>query len=376
MRMGKVFYSLMIRIVKLPGVRRLCRFLYDKMCSKRSLTFASDATVSFFPAPASGRALWPENNKPSWGEDQYGLSVIVPFYKTEKYARECIESILSQETSYDFEMICVDDGSPDGCPQIIDSYAQHPNVNVIHQPNSGVSAARNAGICAAKGSYILFFDSDDILCPGAIQAMMDAAVSTQAYIVDGAFRTMTDNGIPKRLYPRTGKVGRYGEGMSGYVAGKLYKKTLFQQICFPQGFWFEDTIIAALLFPLSPVTTTIQKEVFLYRTTPTGATLGNVGNPKCIDSLYILDIVIDACKTLGISISNNSMLWQAGPYLYGRIHDLPRSAVMEAFVLAADFMQRNHLLDTSIHGSFYEKALREAFLHKQFSRWKWASILM
>lgn len=89
------------------------------------------------------------------------ISVIVPVYNTEKYLRQCLDSILAQ-TFKDFELILVDDGSKDGSGQICDEYAEKDNrINVIHKQNAGVSVARNIGIEAAKGSYIMFVDSDD-----------------------------------------------------------------------------------------------------------------------------------------------------------------------------------------------------------------------
>ena len=89
------------------------------------------------------------------------ISVIVPVYKTQKYLKRCIESILSQNFT-DFELIIVDDGSPDDCGKICDGYAvSDSRVFVLHQENRGVSAARNAGLRASHGSYIAFIDSDD-----------------------------------------------------------------------------------------------------------------------------------------------------------------------------------------------------------------------
>lgn len=89
------------------------------------------------------------------------FSVIVTAYRVEPYLRACVESILAQ-TWEDFELILVDDGSPDCCPAICDEYAgQDPRVKVIHQKNSGVVKARKAGLLAAAGQYIVFVDGDD-----------------------------------------------------------------------------------------------------------------------------------------------------------------------------------------------------------------------
>ncbi len=89
------------------------------------------------------------------------ISVIVPVYKVEKYLDKCIESIVNQ-TYQNLEILLVDDGSPDNCPQMCDKWAQRDSrIRVIHQKNGGVSASRNAGLDAATGDYIGFVDSDD-----------------------------------------------------------------------------------------------------------------------------------------------------------------------------------------------------------------------
>lgn len=89
------------------------------------------------------------------------ISIIVPVYKVEPYLRQCIESIINQEGN--FELILIDDGSPDKCPEICDEYAlKDKRIKVIHKKNEGVSVARNTGIDIAQGEWIWFVDSDDI----------------------------------------------------------------------------------------------------------------------------------------------------------------------------------------------------------------------
>lgn len=91
------------------------------------------------------------------------ISVIVPIYKVEKYLDKCIDSIVSQ-THKELEIILVDDGSPDSCPEICDKWAKKDSrIIVIHKENGGVSSARNAGLDIAKGEYIAFVDADDYL---------------------------------------------------------------------------------------------------------------------------------------------------------------------------------------------------------------------
>lgn len=106
------------------------------------------------------------------------FSIIVPVYKVESYLRRCIDSVLAQTYS-DFELILVDDGSPDRCGTICDEYAaKDSRIHVIHQENTGLSTARNTGLNAATGKYIYFLDSDDAIQPNLLQ-------KTIAYMEDG-----------------------------------------------------------------------------------------------------------------------------------------------------------------------------------------------
>lgn len=91
------------------------------------------------------------------------LSIIIPVYKVEPYLRECLNSIAASDQNC-WEAILIDDGSPDGCPQICDEYAANDKrFRVVHQGNAGVAVARNAGIDIAKGEWIWFVDSDDLV---------------------------------------------------------------------------------------------------------------------------------------------------------------------------------------------------------------------
>ena len=115
------------------------------------------------------------------------ISVIVPVYKAEAYLHACIDSILSQTFS-DFELILVDDGSPDGCGAICDDYASRDGrVQVIHQENQGQAAARNCALAVAGGEWICFVDSDDAVHPQMLERLRQAAADEQIQRRPGAF---------------------------------------------------------------------------------------------------------------------------------------------------------------------------------------------
>lgn len=122
------------------------------------------------------------------GESNIKISLIIPVYKVEEYLYDCLKSVLNQ-TFQDYEVILVDDGSPDRSPQLCDEWAEKDyRISVIHRKNGGLSAARNTGIKAAKGDYLYFLDSDDELTPDALEVMYRLAEAhPQVELVQGGF---------------------------------------------------------------------------------------------------------------------------------------------------------------------------------------------
>lgn len=119
-----------------------------------------------------------------------GISVIVPVYESEKYLDRCVQSILNQ-TYQDFELILVDDGSPDNSPLLCDKWAENDSrVYVIHKENGGASSARNAGLKIAKGRWIAFADSDDWLDRTALKTLYDLANQYNVPMAIGGMRVV------------------------------------------------------------------------------------------------------------------------------------------------------------------------------------------
>ena len=111
------------------------------------------------------------------------ISIIIPIYNVESYINDCVDSVLSQDYT-DYEIILVDDGSPDGCPAICDEYAEKFDcIRVIHKENGGLSDARNAGILAALGKYIMFIDSDDYIAEGSLTKIAEHAEDSGSDII-------------------------------------------------------------------------------------------------------------------------------------------------------------------------------------------------
>ena len=179
------------------------------------------------------------------------ISVIVPVYKVEPFLHRCVDSILAQ-TYRDFELILVDDGSPDSCGAICDEYAaKEERIHVIHQKNGGLSAARNTGIDWAYANsdshWLAFVDSDDWVHPDYLKMLYATAEKTLCKVsICGFFRTAgedfpeeQDYGI-LRMSAGDYYCGQMHEGVTAVAWNKLYHKSVFQSLRYPIGKLHED----------------------------------------------------------------------------------------------------------------------------------------
>lgn len=179
------------------------------------------------------------------------LSIIVPIYNVEKYLSATITNILEQKFT-DYELLLIDDGSTDESANICDHFAKlDSRVCVIHQQNSGVSAARNVGVACAKGKYVGFVDSDDLIEPNMYETLVSIAEQYQADIVQcrhnrlnsvqntkysGEKRIIDGYTFVKEIFDYQGK--EYTNQVS--LCSKIFKRELFHGIVFPEGRTYED----------------------------------------------------------------------------------------------------------------------------------------
>ena len=166
------------------------------------------------------------------------ISVVVPVYKVEKYLNKCVESIVTQ-TYENLEILLVDDGSPDGCPQICDMWAEKDKrIKVIHKENGGLSSARNAALDIATGDYVSFVDSDDWIDPDMMETLLvsieDADVSMCGFYMDYLDTNETVLIKPLNYVVEGTEVFKTFilDEMRPEMCGKLYVTDLFANIRF------------------------------------------------------------------------------------------------------------------------------------------------
>ncbi|MBM7651849.1 glycosyltransferase family 2 protein [Neobacillus cucumis] len=177
------------------------------------------------------------------------ISIIVPVYKVEPYIRKCVDSILAQ-TLTDFELILVDDGSPDNCGVICDEYANiDKRVKVIHKENGGQATARNAALDIAKGDYIGFVDSDDWIEPDMYELLYNMCEKNHCEIANCSSIIYFKNKMVKNgkhsltIHNRNQSMRAMLEGelYDEVVWTKLIKRNLLEDVRFPVGVMYEDT---------------------------------------------------------------------------------------------------------------------------------------
>ena len=164
------------------------------------------------------------------------FSIIVPVYKSEKYLRECIDSILAQ-TCGEFELILVDDGSPDTCPRICDEYAlRDSRIKVVHKPNGGSVSARKAGVQAASGEYLCFADGDDFILPDMLERYKTALEHSDADVLCAGYIEYSGDAPAAQVRPK--------------IPAGIYDKAALRERIYPemlsQGRFFGFGIVPSL----------------------------------------------------------------------------------------------------------------------------------
>ena len=289
------------------------------------------------------------------------LQIIIPAYNVEAYLTECMDSVLSQKTRYSYHVILVDDGARDATPAICDRYAGHSHVTVIHQSNKGLSGARNTGLQEIFGNYLMFLDSDDLLLPGAIDALMDTAYRCNADIAEGGAEYVFEN---RREIAHSYPLETWIENpytLHGHAWGKVYKASLFENLRFPEGFWYEDSLLSYLIFPAVRRAYLCPHICYGYRINESGIVKSSVGKPRAVETYWITERLLLEHQEAGLPMDEaffRYMLLQARLNQL-RLAALPLEVQESAFLLTCELLSTHFPEDIRLSGSRnLQKALR------------------
>lgn len=225
------------------------------------------------------------------------LSVVIPVYRTELTLQRCVESVLNQDVD-DMEVILVDDGSPDNCPESCDDWAEKDTrIKVIHKTNGGLSDARNAGIDVATGDYITFVDSDDWIADNTYATLLHNMGDNDILEYPIADRLPLQN----HVYHDADTYWLHSQAyLHTYAWNKLYKRSLFDDIRYPVGKVFEDVYTLPLLLRAATTIATTDKGCYHYCYNPVGITAKADGDA--------LSMLLDAHLQSGMPIDDEYYL--------------------------------------------------------------------
>ena len=245
------------------------------------------------------------------------ISIIIPVYKVEKYLRICLDSVISQ-TFQNWQAICINDGSPDLSPKILNRYAQFDKrIKVIHQKNQGLSMARNNGLKYATGKYILFLDSDDFIHPQLLEICYTLAEKENADLVSFHYSNFKYDDIiscPKYTLkdlkytitnaPLFYQKKSYKNKILTTVWSKLYRKDFIQDLKFIPGITMEDYPYTYAVLAKNPQTIMLNLPLYYYAFNPNSISASNLSIKKIQDYHDGLNAIIDIYEKVGIKEKN------------------------------------------------------------------------
>ncbi len=238
------------------------------------------------------------------------VSIIVPVYRAENYIRDCVGSILSQTFS-DFELLLVDDGSPDNCLAICREFAEKDSrITVFHQENQGQAAARNHALKYAKGQWLCFVDSDDSIHPQMLELLHQAVSESGAAIAQCRMLEAAEK--PEDfLRNRSGEFCVYeindstlsalfdrGEYPSWVSCAKLIKRELVESYPFTPGRVYEDNEAVCRWICQAGKLADLPEDMYFYRSNP-DSTTQKAFSRKRLDYLWALESIIRFYGSLG-----------------------------------------------------------------------------
>ncbi|MFM0053904.1 glycosyltransferase family 2 protein [Caballeronia grimmiae] len=326
------------------------------------------------------RPYRPSSLEPLTGADAESslvLSVIVPVFNAEAYVGKCVESILSQNTAFEYELIVIDDGSTDGSSLILDRYANDPRVTVLRIANSGVALARNEGLRRARGKYVMFVDSDDYLPPECVESLLAPTMRDGVDIVQGSYWIVDVTDTVHRTQQFDDVVAARADpdvsALSGYPWGKVIKRELFRNVQFPEGMAYEDTIVALMLLPSAQGYVSLRQPVYYYRENPRGLSARLTKDPKTLDAYWVVAKLLSDRRTLGLPFDDRvfkQVKTQFGALLYLRLAQYDDDVKRAVFYLCCRQMEALRNESGGDAAGRADDALDHAFRTRNYALWK------
>ena len=360
-------------------------FLIKKLTRKKEIvTMTVDEAETLintvYPRPYSS----PEYINPVIRSD-LDLSIVVPVYNYADIIEDTILAILSQKTSYQYEVILVDDGSTDGAGEILKKFESIPKVKIISQENGGIGTARNTGINHAAGKYLMFVDCDDIVHDDIVETLMSRAYKDNLDMVMAAHNLVKEkNGeiysVIPNIYPQKNLVGyKNGDAIMNYPGlpwAKVYRRELWNGVRFFPGYWYEDTIIQFLIFTQVKSYAYIPKIVYEYKWYEKN--FSHIQNNKMqlrsIERYWLLNEIIERYEQLKFPLDARFytlLITHFSAYFYSFISGHTTDVVDALFILAKSEIDKYTVDKNRL--PYVMKNVEKAFCIRDKALWRLAS---
>lgn len=295
--------------------------------------------------------------------DRLKVSVVVPIYNVEKYLKKCVDSLLEQ-TYKNIEIILVDDGATDSCPEICDYYKSiDSRIIAVHKQNGGLSDARNEGIKYMSGDYVAFVDSDDYVSPYYIETLVVNAEKYNADVSICNFERVYENDEPVNKRPNNDIVRQFNKHDSltalfddelkmqfTIACSKIIRSSIMKSVTFPKGRIYEDSATAHKIYNLIERTVYVDSQLYFY--------LLRGGSIKTSEKFLKTDMIDAIYDKLTFFKSYNDPILLRNSYydyltclmgVYSRINsDTPESKTRKATILEQFKMTLSEMKDSGI----------------------------
>lgn len=294
--------------------------------------------------------------------------MIVPAYNAGQYVERCLTSVLNLPLRLNLLITVVNDGSTDNTAEVLLKYEDNPRVEVITQENRGFFGARNRGLDDVKSRYIMFMDSDDELLWGVdLDSLLQFVDTRQLDILECGYVTFSDSSDLDEFRLES-KVANHANGLlHGYPWGKLIRAELFEKVRFPEGYWFEDTVMSFVVFPMCKKVDTSSTLLYHYRINPAGITATSRGRAKSVDTYWVTEQLLRDRATLGLKNDEEfaKVMLDQVRMNYGRLRNLGRLNVQRAVFVLTSRLWRQYFGNINV-----ESPLAYALADSNFLRYR------
>lgn len=308
------------------------------------------------------------------------LTIVVPVYNAEKLIRKCVDSTINQKTKYNYNVIFINDGSKDNSLELLREYEKNnKNVIVLTQDNRGIAETRNEGIKKATGEYIAFIDSDDFIENNYVEMLLDNAYENNADIVrcnyyeyDVDTDKIIKTGKEQENKVITNGLGKDILNYKGYPWGGVFKRSLWNNIEYPNGYWYEDMIIRMILFRKAKIFSYIDDKLYYYclHSNNISKSIEKTKDLRCLDHFFLIEKLYELSNELKLEKDEAlfyNLTYEYSTMLWLRTRGIDKKIREQVFIRACEIVNE---LEYDEKLTKEQKLLIKIFKKKDYISWQ------